>query len=139
MSTRLRSRRFAVVIGTLGAAGALIVGATPEGRAIALAALAGVGLLFVARGWARRLLGVVLCGLGVALGATASAAAVGIATGAGTTAAGVLAVIGGGGWPTSTSRYDRLEAENPWLALDRGVDPTIDEAPPRAADPNSPA
>jgi uncharacterized membrane protein (TIGR02234 family) len=43
--------------------------------------------------------------------------------------AGVLAVLGGPGWPEPSARYDGAGSDrpsDPWRALDAGVDPTLD-------------
>lgn len=44
--------------------------------------------------------------------------------------AGILAVLGGPGWPQPSSRYSAAglaAPTDPWRALDEGVDPTVDD------------
>jgi hypothetical protein len=110
--------------------------------ALALVALAGAGAVLATRGLLRTAVGVLLlvCGLGLAVGALSQlgsgaaagwvlAAALG---GLAVAAAGVLTVARGRAWPGMAARYERpVPAAGPpktgaqfWDALDRGDDPT---------------
>jgi hypothetical protein len=102
-------------------------------RALALVALAGTGLVLVLGGRGRRLIGLVLAVLGLAMalaGALLSGTAISWQLGyAGggvlVTSGGLLTLITGGRWP---ARADRFEQNPPdlWQALDAGLDPTAD-------------
>lgn len=121
-------------------------------------ALAGAGVLLAVRGPARRLLGLLLAGVGAGTAGAAAGAAGGVTTGlwpalatvggAAVAAAGLAAVLRSGRWPALGARYertggrggggsgrpDRTGPESWWEALDRGEDPT-DEPPPSSPDP----
>jgi hypothetical protein len=105
---------------------------------LSLVALAGAGALLATRGRSRLAVGVllVLCGLGVAVGAVAGARGdmswplLCLLGGTVVAAAGAVAVVRGRGWPALGARYER-SAKGPvpagpqiWDALDRGEDPT---------------
>ncbi len=184
--SRLRTRRAALVLGVVGAGLTLltmsatwgsVAGATaaaspavltgreaaPAAFALALAALAGVGVLLLVGGGGRRVVGGLLAVLGVGVAVVAVRAGVDLASltnaqrrslpgaigDAGAVAvhvrpvwawiaalggvlvagSGVLAMLGGPGWPQPSSRYDAPAAATPgdaWRALDQGVDPTLD-------------
>ncbi|MDH4159531.1 MAG: Trp biosynthesis-associated membrane protein [Actinomycetota bacterium] len=119
----------------LGAALLLLAGwvaPRPAGTAaLALVAGAGAAAALAARGWARRVVGVLVAATG------GSAVVLGVTTGSWPAAAGGLAVLAGGGWVAwrgprwsrLPARYDREPAVSDaphalWDALDRGEDPT---------------
>jgi hypothetical protein len=126
-----------VAVGLLAIGSGLLflAGAVPPrpngASALALVALAGAAAALAARGWTRRLVGVVLCTTGVAsvvLGAAAPAWAA-VAGGLAVAVGGVWVVWRGPGWTRLSGRYDRGSppSDSPhalWDALDRGEDPT---------------
>ena len=94
-------------------------------RALALVALAGLGIVLFAGGWARVVVGVViaLTGLGIMITAPGWLSTVGglaVATG------GTLAAWRGRRWVRSGSSEEQshASARDAWDALDRGEDPT---------------
>jgi hypothetical protein len=99
--------------------------------ALALVALAGAAAVLAARGWMRRLVGVVLFVTGVAavvLGVAAPAWAA-VLGGVAVAVGGVWVVGRGPGWSRLSERYvrDSPPSDAPhalWDALDRGEDPT---------------
>lgn len=94
-------------------------------KAVALLTLATVGAVLATRGWARRLMAIVLvfCGLWLILGSTAFSIVGGILVVVG----GMWAVVTCPTWPEMGVRYQRtpkVEQTDLWAALDRGEDPT---------------
>ena len=87
--------------------------------ALALTALAAVGLVVATRGAARRLAGILLA---VVAGAALWHA---VAGGIPLAVAAYLTTVHGPRWPGLGARYDRTERpDDAWAALDRGEDPT---------------
>jgi tryptophan-associated transmembrane protein len=112
-------------------------------RALALAALAGTGLIVVLRVGGRRVVGLLLGVLGSAMalaGAMLSGPTVswrvGYAIGGvGVLAGGLLTVITAAAWPVPARRFQRTDTQVPtgtensadlWRAMDAGLDPTAD-------------
>lgn len=113
---------------------------------LALVGLAGAGAVLATRGAGRRLVGVLVCGCGLAV---LAGAVRGILDGTGVgwpalaglggallVAGGALTVLRGRDWPAMGSRYDARVSKDSrrpptdtlgtWTALDRGEDPTAD-------------
>ncbi|MGC4895941.1 Trp biosynthesis-associated membrane protein [Micromonospora sp. DT31] len=125
----------------------------PWVSALAYVGLAGVGVLLATRGRLRRLLGVLLAavGLAVAAGGGVGLAETGVSRqwpalvllgGLALAAGGVYTVLRGDGWPAMGARYERRPGDagtadadrrpavergnrDAWDALDRGEDPTV--------------
>ncbi len=112
-------------------------------RALALVALAGTGLILVLRVRGRRVVGLLLSILGLAMALAAAMLAgppiawrVGYAIGGAlVTAGGMLILITAARWPAPADRFERTETgtsagtEHPadlWHAQDAGLDPTAD-------------
>lgn len=111
-------------------------------QAIGWLLLAAVAALFATTGWARRIVGVVICGAGLTAAADLGRAmggsdqdwalwiAVGWIASAAALATGVVVVARGGRWPGWSRRFDPARESRPtdpvdqWRALDRGEDPT---------------
>jgi len=113
----------------------------PGLSALAIVGLAGAGALLATRGLGRRVVGVIVLLVGVALAALALDRAFDASTAwpALTAAGGLLVVVGGLAagvaghrWPGMGARYDRSPDKrstggttDTWNALDRGEDPTV--------------
>ena len=112
-------------------------------RALALAALAGTGLILVLQVRGRRTVGLLLGVLGSAMalaGAMLSEPAVAWRVaysigGVGVLAGGLLTLLTAAGWPAPANRFQRTETGSStgsddstdlWQALDAGLDPTAD-------------
>jgi hypothetical protein len=104
-------------------------------QALALAALAGTGLILVLRVRGRRVLGLLLGVLGssmalagVMLSGPAAVWRVAYAIGGiGVLAGGLLTLVTVAGWPAPAQRFERAETPaDLWRALDAGLDPTAD-------------
>jgi len=111
----------------------------PGLAALALVGLAGAGALLATRGWGRRVVGVLVLLVGVALIALSLGRAFDASTAwpALTAAGGLLVVLAGLAaaaaghrWPGMGARYERSPKSaggttDTWNALDRGEDPTV--------------
>ncbi|SBT44566.1 Trp biosynthesis-associated membrane protein [Micromonospora auratinigra] len=125
----------------------------PWVSALAVVGLAGAGAVLATRGRVRRLVGVLLTGLGLAVaagggygltegGVSRQWPALVLAGGLLAATGGVLTALRGAGWPAMGARYERAhrpagppgDADRPavergtrdaWEALDRGEDPTV--------------
>ena len=112
-------------------------------RALALPAVAGTGLILVLQVRGRRVVGLLLGVLGLAM-ALAGAMLTGPATGwlvaysiggVGVLTGGLLTLLTAARWPAPTNRFKRTETDTStgtddstglWQALDAGLDPTAD-------------